>query len=96
MSGSTFNYNQHHIQDIIDTLEDVHGNYGSEYLHENLSEETFDTFKDALLHLHLARIYTHRLDWLLSGDDSEDTFHERLWDDLKEFWVEWYNKEGVK
>jgi hypothetical protein len=26
----------------------------------------------------------HRLDWFVSGDDGEETFHERLERDLKE------------
>jgi hypothetical protein len=31
-----------------------------------------------------AEIYTHRIDYLLSSDDGEQTFHERLKKDLEE------------
>jgi hypothetical protein len=30
-----------------------------------------------------AFVYTQRIDWLLSGDDSEESFHQRLKEDLK-------------
>jgi hypothetical protein len=30
----------------------------------------------------LAKIYAQRVDWFLSGDDGEETFHERLKEDL--------------
>ncbi len=31
-----------------------------------------------------AAVYAQRVDWLLSGDDSEETFMQRLFDDLKD------------
>ena len=31
-----------------------------------------------------AYLYVQRIDWLVSGDDSEDGFHERLKEDLSE------------
>ena len=39
-------------------------------------------FKNAVKHLRVAEIYAQRVDWLLSGDDGEDTFIERLKSDL--------------
>jgi hypothetical protein len=33
--------------------------------------------------LNQALIYAQRIDWLVSGDDGEDTFHARLAEDLK-------------
>lgn len=44
--------------------------------------ETVREFKEAVRILKLAYIYTQRIDWFLSGDDGEDTFHERLKEDL--------------
>jgi len=35
-----------------------------------------------------AQIYAQRIDWLLSGDDGEDTFHKRLSQDLSIYTVE--------
>ena len=33
-------------------------------------------------HLETVVIYTQRIDWLLSGDDNEETFLERLKEEL--------------
>ena len=33
----------------------------------------------------IAGIYAQRIDWLLSGDDGEDSFHERLKFDIEQF-----------
>ena len=37
---------------------------------------------NGLDYLNLAGIYTQRLDWLFSGDDGEDSFFERLEEEL--------------
>lgn len=42
------------------------------------SEETLAEFKKAVHILKQAEIYAQRIDWLLSGDDGEESFHERL------------------
>ena len=36
-------------------------------------------------YLNLAGIYTQRLDWLFSGDDEEDSFFERLEEELSTY-----------
>ena len=41
---------------------------------------------NGLDYLNLAGIYTKRLDWLFSGDDGEDSFFERLEEELDGFW----------
>lgn len=46
------------------------------------SEETIKEFKKGLSYLKKAAIYAQRIDWLLSGDDGEETFHNRLKEDL--------------
>lgn len=46
------------------------------------SKETLREFRKAIKLLRQAHIYVQRIDWLLSGDDSEDTFHERLKEEL--------------
>ncbi len=51
-------------------------------MHE-YSDETFEKFEEALVTLKKAHIYTQRIDWLLSGDDGEYNFHERLKEELK-------------
>ena len=48
------------------------------------SEETIAEFKKGLDILRRAYIYAQRIDWLLSGDDREKSFHERLKEELDE------------
>lgn len=48
------------------------------------SEETIAEFKRGLDILRQAYVYTQRIDWLLSGDDGEESFHERLREELDE------------
>jgi hypothetical protein len=54
-------------------------NIGSHY-----SPETIAEFEKAVKVLKLAYVYAQRIDWLLSGDDGEDSFHRRLQAQLKE------------
>lgn len=89
MSGGHFNYAQSHIQDIADSIGEVIRDNDSEEKNEwgerkghGYKPETIAEFKNALIVLRVAYIYAQRCDWLLSSDDGEDTFHERLKDDL--------------
>lgn len=89
MSGGHFNYAQYRIQDIISEIEylietnnvsdkdrfgEVIGNF--------FSDETIKKFKHAIIVLDMAEKLTTRIDWLISGDISEETFHER-WNVLR-------------
>lgn len=47
------------------------------------SKETLEEIKKGLDILNKATIYVERIDGLMSGDDSEETFLKRLKDDLK-------------
>jgi hypothetical protein len=46
--------------------------------------EVVEEFKKGLKILKTAAIYAQRIDWLLSGDDGEDSFKRRLKDELDE------------
>ena len=46
------------------------------------SKETIKEFKKGLAILKKAYIYAQRIDCLLSGDDGEESFHERLKEEL--------------
>ena len=46
------------------------------------SKETIKEFKKGLAILRKAYVYAQRIDWLLSGDDGEESFHERLKEEL--------------
>ena len=54
-----------------------------EVYRHNLKKETLDEFKKGVKLLKQAEVYVQRIDWLLSGDDGEETFHERLKEDLE-------------
>lgn len=47
------------------------------------TEETLAEFRKAVEILKQAEVYAQRIDWLFSGDDGEESFHERLKEDLE-------------
>ena len=86
MSGGHFDYKQHHIQDIIDEIEHVieTNDKSDEYdCAKGYSEQTITRMKHAIVVLRKAQVYAQRIDWLLSDDDGEESFHERLNDELR-------------
>ncbi len=56
-------------------------NWAKRFLAE-CSPETLQEFKSGLVALKIAAAYAQRIDWLLSGDDGELSFHQRLKEDL--------------
>ena len=88
MSGGFFDYNQYKIRDIIDSLEDVLANKRKhnkeyDYIQNDYTDETFAELETALEILKNAEIYVKRIDYLLSDDDGEESFHKRLAEDFK-------------
>ena len=57
--------------------------YPDEKFHYKYSDDMIEKFKEGLKHIELAQIYMQRLDWLLSGDDGDESFMSRLEEDLK-------------
>lgn len=88
MSGGTFDYKQYKIGEIADIIERVVNKLPideeSDYIFE-FSPETIAEFRKAVKLLRIAEIYAQRVDWLLAGDDGEDNFHKRLWQDMNAF-----------
>ncbi len=88
MSGGKLNYIKYYISATIDIIEQEIRNNNVEPRKEdyfepnNFSEETIAEFKTGINLLKKAQIYAQRIEWLLSGDDSEDAFHKRLSEDL--------------
>ena len=78
MSGGYFDYDQYRLDEIATSIRKVILFAKGKY-----SEETIKEFRKARDLLQKAAIYANRIDWLLSGDDGEDTFHERLQKDLE-------------
>ena len=85
MSGGHFQYQQYKMEYIIDEIEQLILTNNSTELNEwgdskgkHYSDKTMVEFKNAVHFLRLAHIYAQRVDWLVSGDDGEDSFHSRL------------------
>lgn len=77
MSGGEFNGQQYIINDIADAIEHC---IDSEVEHPEYDwdAKTLNEFALGVLILRLGAVYATRIDYLLSGDDGEDTFHTRL------------------
>jgi hypothetical protein len=89
MSGGHWDYVQYKLEDIADELEKlVQENNSSEVdeygqlIGKNYSEETIAELLIGVTFILAAATYIHRIDYLLSGDDGEDTFHSRLAEDM--------------
>ena len=86
MSGGHFDYMQYRISDIatmIDELiasNDTPDEDGYSY---NYTPDTINKFLLASATLKVAAKMAQRIDWLVSGDDSEESFHERWSEELK-------------
>ena len=90
MSGGRFDYLQYRFTEIVDAIEQEIRDNNAEprpkdwFEPNNFSEKTIEEFKKGIEYIKKAQIYAQRIDWLLSGDDGEDTFNERLLDDLSQ------------
>ena len=89
MSGGHFDYRDFYIQNIADQIErvieenDDPSEYGDGYVKWGFSERTLDRFREAIDCLKRAAVMVHRIDWLLSGDDDEESFHERWGEEVR-------------
>ena len=90
MSGRHFDYQQFTISDIENQIQELIDNNNSTALDEwgakigrGYSPETIAKFEKAVACLQQAFVYVQRIDWLVSRDEGEDTFHERLADELQ-------------
>lgn len=66
---------------------------GREIYQPEYSEETIKEFKNAIRTLRMAQVYAQRADWLICGDDGEESFHERLAEDLAKITEEQMEKD---
>lgn len=92
MSGGHFNYKQYELGWIADEIEQTIVNNGKkkDYKVESWEEDAYpcyppeviEKFREAVNKVKEAQIYINRVDWLLSGDDGNETFLKRLNDDL--------------
>ena len=85
MSGGHFEYQQYRLHDIASQIKELIESNDDEYewgyrRGNGYSAETIEKFKIAVDTLEKAAIMAQRVDWLVSGDDGEDSFHRR-WDE---------------
>jgi hypothetical protein len=90
MSGGHFDYNQYRLHEMADEIERLILRNGkepepqNEWWYYEYSEETINEFLKAIQLLRTAAIYVQRIDWFVSGDDSEKSFHSRLKEELSQ------------
>ena len=57
--------------------------YPEDLNHYKYPDEVIEKFKEGVDILRKAHVYAQRIDWLISGDDGEESFHKRLKEDLE-------------
>ena len=89
MSGGSFDYRQWVINEIADEIENIIKNNNSTETNEwgdakgyGYPADIIESFREGVKHLRIAAVYAQRIDWLLSEDDGEESFRERLKEDL--------------
>jgi len=103
MSGGCFDYVQYRINDIVHKIEEIISKNNLEIAEEDkpkdewgFYEESYyeypphiiEEFKNAVRYLKIAQVYAQRVDWLISGDDGEESFITRLAEDLSKLTTE--------
>ncbi len=81
------------MPDLYSIQHSVYDHYPYDEDVVELTEESIETLKEAWRQLRIAEIYATRVDWMMSGDDGEETMQERLAEDLAAFEEEWQNKD---
>ena len=66
--------------------------YPEDLNHYKYRDEIIEEFKKGYEMLRKAEIYAQRIDWLMAGDDGEESFIERLKEELDALKVELKNK----
>lgn len=87
MSGGAFDYDNYKIDETARLIQlfldkQTDSDWDKEFL-DSLRPETVAVIKDAVYQIEKAAILAHRIDYLLSGDDGEDSFHRRIKEDLE-------------
>ena len=57
--------------------------YPEDKFHYKYPDEVIEKMKESVKALKIAQEYAQRVDWLLSGDDGEESFLSRLEENLK-------------
>jgi len=91
MSGGHFDYQQYRIGQIADDIQLLIDNNDSTERNEwgdtrgrGYPKEVLDKFREAVKVLRTAQVYAQRIDYLVCGDDGEESFLKRLEKELKD------------
>jgi hypothetical protein len=94
MSGGHFDYAQYRINDIaveidevIESNDDQTPNEWGEKKGNEYPPAIIEKFKEAAHTLRQAEEMAQRVDWLLSGDDGEDSFLRRWDEEVRGYWM---------
>ena len=71
----------------------VYEHYPYDFYVLELEDKTIETMKEAYRQIRIAEIYAQRVDWMMSGDDCEETLQRRLQEDLAKFEEEYASKK---
>ena len=63
--------------------DDWYNKYSEDRYHYEYNDQVIEQFKKASNAVKIAQIYIQRMDWLLSGDDGEESFLRRIQEDLE-------------
>jgi hypothetical protein len=82
MSGGYFDYVQHRIDEAADKVDSYirrcESDYRDKYGYKpEYSADTLARFRECERTLRRAAAMLQRVDWLVSGEDGEDSFHRR-------------------
>lgn len=84
MSGGYFDYEHHKLFGIAESIRELLRSDRYKEFRESLSEDSLEAIHIGEVMVRVAYIYAHRIDYLISGDDSDETFLERLGQELQE------------
>lgn len=89
MSGGHFEYRQYQVREIAEDIERLIARNGQK--DENgwwyeYPPEVIEKFKEAAHTLERAADMAQRVDWLVSGDDGEDSFMRRWEKEVRPSW----------
>lgn len=76
MSGGHFDYRQDMVSDLACEIDDIINNESN-----NFSPDTLDKLQETRDTLRRASKMVQRIDWFVSGDDGEESFHCRWKED---------------
>lgn len=85
MSGGHFNYAQYRLNDIASEIEhliDCNDNPDE----GNYPDEVVTRFREAIHTIRQAEEMAQRVDWLVSGDDGDDSFLRRWKKEVRAYW----------